>query len=143
MPGVGPMSHRRRKRVQTWTPWVGPKDPTRPIRERIYRSKGDVGRTSIDATGADAGAIAAIEAFRKAGAMDVRLDWERPAGHEGATDVPTGLEVVWWFRVTFPDRVAEGRSKPTTNHALGILEAAAQILRGGGAATNVDWSASR
>jgi len=128
------MSNRRKRGRQPWRPWTAKEQPAH---ERIRRSVQPNGRTRIDAYGADAGAIAAIEAFRRNGATEVSFGWDAP-GYEDADDVPVGVEVTWWFRVTYPGgRVQEGHARPTSNHALGILEAAAMILRRNGGTVTV------
>jgi hypothetical protein len=122
------MSNRRRPGKNPWTPWIQPRDQ-RPPRQRIHESTQDNGRTRIDAHGADAGAIAAIETFRKNGATRVEFGWSAP-GYPDEGSPPPGVPVTWWFRVTYRSgRVEQGRSEPTADHARGALEAAAQILR--------------
>lgn len=131
------MSRRRRPGRNPWRPWTGPTTTDGPTRDRIRTSTQDSGRTRIDAYGVDAGAIAVIDAFRKAGASRVAFGWDAP-GHEPSEDVPVGVPVTWWFRVEYPDgRVRNGRYGPTTEHGRGILEAAAQILRAGGATVTI------
>lgn len=129
------MSNRRRRGRQPWVPWTAPARD-HPVKERIHQSTTDNGRTRIDAFGADAGALACIDAFRKAGAKEVSFGYDPPDGLADVADVediPPGVEVTWWFRVDFGGGdVRHGRSKPTSDHARGVLEAAAEILRAGG-----------
>ena len=112
-------------------PWTAPA-PDHPVKERVHAtSTQDTGRVRIDAVGADAGALAAIDAFRRAGATRVAMGWDAQDAPDDAAEEmpPAGVAVTWWVRVTFPDRVEEGRSAPTTDHPLGLLEAAAVVLR--------------
>lgn len=122
------MSNRRKPGRQPWKPWTAPE---RPARHRVKFTEQDNGRVRIDAIGADAGTMACIEAFRRGGATRIAFGWSAP-GIEPAEDAPPGVEVTWWFEVTIGGQVQRGESKPTTDHARGILEAAAVILRNGG-----------
>lgn len=125
------MSNRRRRGRKPWVPWTAPARD-HPVKERIRQSTTDNGRTRIDAFGADAGALACIDAFRKAGAHEVAFGYDPPEGADVDDDIPVGVEVTWWFRVDFGDGdIRHGRSKPTTDHSRGVLEAAAEILRAG------------
>jgi hypothetical protein len=50
----------------------------------------------------------------------------------GATTIEFGtdLQLTWWVRVGYPDgRVCEGRSAPTVDASLGVLQAGAHVLR--------------
>lgn len=129
MPGVGAMSNRRRRGRNPWQPWTAPAQT--PAQDRIRHTEQGNGRVRIDAYGADAGAVAAIDAFLKGGATEIRSGWTAP-GHDGTGKPPSDVEVVWWFEVTIHGEVQRGESKPTTDHAMGVLEAAAAILRDGG-----------
>lgn len=123
------MSNRRRRGRQPWKPWTAPAQP--PPRDRIRFTEQDNGRIRIDANGADAGTMACIEAFRRGGATAIAFGWTAP-GYDEQDDAPAGVAVTWWFEVTIRGEVQRGESKPTTDHAMGVLEAAAAILRDGG-----------
>jgi hypothetical protein len=134
------VSRRKHKRRGGWEAWVDPNAPT-----AARTSPADVLAERIST-----GVAAAVNALHSAGASDVHHGWitencSYTDGHWTAisrhgeqvpamTPVPLdGWATVWWFEATMCDgTTVEGRSEPTTNHALAILDAAAQILRGAG-----------
>lgn len=99
------MSGARRKRGRIWAPGDHPPpDPSTTVSVRHA------------ASGPDAGMVSVVDALRSTGATTI----------EFGTDV----RCVWWVRVAYPDgRVCEGRSAPTADASLGVLQAGAHVLR--------------